>query len=201
MPRATRRAAAASELRQLDVQNMAVIRVKDNGYGIDGGSSVPHVFEMFYQGNDPRSSPQIRPRHRACSGACRSVNMHGGTIGVTSGGVDCGSEFTLRLPVLAGRGQSPRRMRTARRRRSAVTVCSWSTTTPMRREPWRCSFEALGEPDVHVAVQRRRGATPRRTHQTGHRVPRPQDGGHGRFRGSRSGCGRSRGPTTRGWWR
>jgi signal transduction histidine kinase/CheY-like chemotaxis protein len=78
--------------------NQAVVTVKDNGAGIPA-STLPHVFEMFYQGADRRSATQ--PGLGIGLALARSlVEMHGGTIGAASGGADRGSEFTLRLPVL-----------------------------------------------------------------------------------------------------
>jgi signal transduction histidine kinase/ActR/RegA family two-component response regulator len=74
-----------------------VISVKDNGYGISE-AALPHVFEMFYQGSDPRASPQAG-LGIGLALAKSLVDMHGGTIDVASAGVDRGSEFTLRLPA------------------------------------------------------------------------------------------------------
>ena len=76
----------------------AVVTVKDNGYGI-GENALPHVFEMFYQGADPRSATQ-KGLGIGLALAKSLIDMHGGAISAASGGVDRGSEFTLRLPVL-----------------------------------------------------------------------------------------------------
>jgi two-component system, chemotaxis family, CheB/CheR fusion protein len=78
--------------------NTAAVTVKDNGYGIPE-SALPHVFEMFYQGADPRSTTQTG-LGIGLALAKSLIDMHGGTISAASGGVDLGSEFTLRLPVL-----------------------------------------------------------------------------------------------------
>lgn len=76
----------------------AVVTVRDNGCGIPAGT-LPHVFEMFYQGKDRRSATQ--PGLGIGLALARSlVEMHGGTIGAASGGTDRGSEFTVRLPAL-----------------------------------------------------------------------------------------------------
>jgi two-component system CheB/CheR fusion protein len=73
------------------------ISVKDNGYGI-ADAALPHVFEMFYQGSDARASPQAG-LGIGLALAKSLIEMHGGTIDVTSAGVDRGSEFNLRLPA------------------------------------------------------------------------------------------------------
>ncbi|HET7608210.1 MAG TPA: ATP-binding protein, partial [Gammaproteobacteria bacterium] len=76
-----------------------VVSVKDTGYGIPE-AALPHVFEMFYQGADPRSATQTG-LGIGLALAKSLVEMHGGAIHASSAGVDRGSEFTLRLPALA----------------------------------------------------------------------------------------------------
>jgi signal transduction histidine kinase/ActR/RegA family two-component response regulator len=75
------------------------VSVKDTGYGIPD-NALPHVFEMFYQGADPRSATQTG-LGIGLALAKSLVEMHGGTIEAASAGVDRGSEFTLRLPAIA----------------------------------------------------------------------------------------------------
>jgi CheY-like chemotaxis protein len=75
-----------------------VVCVKDTGYGI-AATALPHVFEMFYQGADPRSATQTG-LGIGLALAKSLVEMHGGTIRAASAGPDRGSEFTLRLPAL-----------------------------------------------------------------------------------------------------
>jgi two-component system CheB/CheR fusion protein len=77
---------------------MAVIRVRDNGVGIPSGM-LSRVFEMFTQVEDAKG--------RAKGGlgigltlAQRLVELHGGTITAASEGSGQGSEFTIRLPVV-----------------------------------------------------------------------------------------------------
>jgi signal transduction histidine kinase/ActR/RegA family two-component response regulator len=77
-----------------------VVTVNDNGYGIPE-AALSHVFEMFFQGADPRSAGQTG-LGIGLALAKSLTDMHGGTISAASGGLDRGSEFTLRLPVLEG---------------------------------------------------------------------------------------------------
>ena len=76
-----------------------VIRVRDNGIGI-AGDMLPHVFEMF-----SRAEPALA-RSRGGLGiglslARNLVELHGGTIEAHSAGPGMGSEFIVRLPVVA----------------------------------------------------------------------------------------------------
>ncbi len=76
----------------------AVIRVRDNGIGIDA-DLLPRIFDLFTQGR--------RGLDRSQGGlgvgltlARRLTEMHGGSIEAFSEGIGRGSEFTLRLPCL-----------------------------------------------------------------------------------------------------
>jgi signal transduction histidine kinase/ActR/RegA family two-component response regulator len=80
----------------------ARIRVTDNGIGIDE-PLLNRVFEMFTQGEQRPGEP----RHGLGIGlavARRLVELHGGTIRVTSAGPNQGSEFLLTFPVIAADG-------------------------------------------------------------------------------------------------
>ena len=75
----------------------AEICVRDSGIGISS-ESMPHIFELFTQ----------IPSERVNTGGGLGiglalvralVELHGGEIGVTSDGIDKGSEFTVRLPL------------------------------------------------------------------------------------------------------
>jgi signal transduction histidine kinase len=77
----------------------AIIRVRDNGMGIPP-ETLPHVFRMFMQAR--------RSVERSQGGlgiglplVRRLVEMHGGSVSAFSEGPGKGSEFTVRLPVLA----------------------------------------------------------------------------------------------------
>lgn len=79
----------------------AVLRVTDNGIGI-AKEVLPHVFERFRQGT---SSPS-----RAHGGlgiglalVRHLVELHGGTATAESAGEQCGSTFTVRIPMLSAR--------------------------------------------------------------------------------------------------
>lgn len=76
-----------------------VIRVRDNGMGIPA-ELLPHVFDLFIQGD--------RSLARSEGGlgigltlVRRLAEMHGGTVQALSDGPGRGSEFILRLPVMA----------------------------------------------------------------------------------------------------
>ena len=76
-----------------------MITVRDTGVGIPA-VVLPHVFEMFTQGE------QMRTRTLGGLGigltlVKRLVEMHGGTVNAESAGQDMGSTFIIRLPALA----------------------------------------------------------------------------------------------------
>ena len=75
----------------------AVIRVRDNGAGIDPGFQ-EHLFEPFRQG---KSSTSTRRSGLGLGLAIvkRLVDLHGGRITVDSKGVGQGAEFTVSLPL------------------------------------------------------------------------------------------------------
>jgi PAS domain S-box-containing protein len=75
----------------------AVVRVRDNGRGIDS-ESLPRVFEMFSQVDDAR--------HRAPGGlglglsiVRNLVELHGGSVEAESAGSGQGAELIVRLPL------------------------------------------------------------------------------------------------------
>jgi CheY-like chemotaxis protein len=80
------------------VGNTAVLRVVDNGCGIDP-ELLPNVFDLFAQG--------ARGLDRSEGGlgiglslVRHLVELHGGTVQAHSDGRQCGSEFTVRLPLV-----------------------------------------------------------------------------------------------------
>lgn len=98
-------AGGAIALEVLREQDEAVIRVTDNGVGI-APDNMPQVFTMFAQAEDARA------QRRGGLGvglalARRIVELHGGEIGVSSGGPGKGSTFSVRLPVAAAPAPAP----------------------------------------------------------------------------------------------
>src|SRR5262249_36556971 len=76
---------------------VAVIRVRDNGAGIDA-AALPRIFDLFVQGD--------RGTGRSRSGlgigltlAKRLIERHGGPFEVFSGVFNRGGEFVVRLPL------------------------------------------------------------------------------------------------------
>jgi len=77
-------------------RNEIVLRVRDNGIGIDS-NLLPHVFEMFVQGaRGPDSESGLG---LGLSLARTLTTLHGGTLSAHSDGPGCGSEFIVRLPT------------------------------------------------------------------------------------------------------
>jgi CheY-like chemotaxis protein len=77
-----------------------VLRVRDTGLGIEP-ALLPHVFEMFMQGE--------RGRSRSEGGLGLGLSLvralteqHDGTVTAHSEGLGCGSEFSIRLPAVRG---------------------------------------------------------------------------------------------------
>lgn len=82
-----------------------VVTVKDAGIGI-ASELLPKIFEMFAQGD------QTLERSHGGLGigltlVRRLVEMHGGTVQVSSDGLDRGSEFVVRLPGLIEESAAP----------------------------------------------------------------------------------------------
>ena len=73
------------------------VSVKDQGMGIEPAFQ-PFIFDLFMQ------APRALDRSQGGLGIGLSmvrtlVEMHGGTVAVSSQGLDCGSEFTVVLPI------------------------------------------------------------------------------------------------------
>ena len=77
----------------------AVVRVRDDGIGIRP-DVIAHIFDLFQQAD--RVPGRVSEGLGIGLSLVRSlVEMHGGTVGVSSPGPDRGSEFVVRLPVPA----------------------------------------------------------------------------------------------------
>jgi signal transduction histidine kinase len=81
------------------------IRVRDNGIGIRP-DILPRVFEMFVQ--DEGSKAHSRDGLGIGLNLVRTLaELHGGTVMAHSDGPGAGSEFVVRLPIVAGRSGFP----------------------------------------------------------------------------------------------
>ena len=123
----------------------AVLRVRDDGIGIPE-DLLPHVFDLFTQGD--RSPARTEGGLGIGLTLVKSlVEMHGCSVEVRSEGMGKGSEFEVRLPVIAAQLPLPGRGgRTERDSRSPVPPAgcwSWTITwTPPKC--WPCSCEPRG---------------------------------------------------------
>jgi CheY-like chemotaxis protein len=77
--------------------NQVTLRVADNGIGI-ASEALVHVFEMFSQVGSAleRAEGGLGIGLALVKGL---VELHGGTVEARSDGLDCGSEFVVRLPL------------------------------------------------------------------------------------------------------
>ncbi|HEX7811046.1 MAG TPA: ATP-binding protein [Burkholderiales bacterium] len=81
----------------------AVLRVKDNGIGMDA-TSIPKLFEMFYQADASLDRSQ-GGLGIGLSLVKSVVELHGGTVQGRSAGLGKGSEFIVRVPALTPTAQ------------------------------------------------------------------------------------------------
>ena len=72
--------------------------VRDSGIGI-APKFIPRIFDMFVQ-VDPAAPGAEDGRGIGLAVVREYVELHGGSVGVLSGGLGSGSEFTVRLPTL-----------------------------------------------------------------------------------------------------
>jgi signal transduction histidine kinase len=113
----------------------AIVRVRDSGIGISP-VLLPRVFELFVQADTSLD----RPHGGLGIGLTlvkSLVELHGGAVEAHSAGLGAGSEFVVRLPLVAA---VPARWRGRARllsRRRARSGWRWWRTTPMRGRCWR----------------------------------------------------------------
>ena len=79
----------------------AVVRVRDNGIGIDP-DVLPRVFDLFVRA-DQSSRPANTGMGVGLALVRSVVDRHGGRVTATSAGSGCGSEFVVHLPALEER--------------------------------------------------------------------------------------------------
>lgn len=85
--------------------DIAIIRVRDNGIGI-AHADLHHIFEMFVQVD--KSLERTRNGLGLGLALVKSlVDLHNGTVEAHSEGIGCGSEFIIRLPVLHRQAPAP----------------------------------------------------------------------------------------------
>ena len=75
------------------------IRVRDNGIGIPA-DLLPRIFDLFTQ-LDRRTDHSVSGLGIGLALVRRLVEMHGGSVSAVSAGAGAGSEFLIRLPLLA----------------------------------------------------------------------------------------------------
>jgi PAS domain S-box-containing protein len=84
-------------LTAVQVGGRAEVRIRDNGRGIERDST-DRVFDLFMQ-VDPSNGGALGGLGVGLALARRIVELHGGSVHATSGGLGKGSEFILRLPL------------------------------------------------------------------------------------------------------
>ena len=76
--------------------SQVVMRVRDNGRGI-APDRLPYIFDMFHKGDGPGAGLGI-----GLAVVKGLTELHGGSVEARSDGDGHGSEFVVRLPVVAG---------------------------------------------------------------------------------------------------
>lgn len=85
--------------------DMLVLRVTDNGIGI-APDSAGRIFELFAQAQHVPDRVQDG-LGIGLSLVRKLIELHGGTVSVSSAGVDQGSSFEVRLPVMPANSMAP----------------------------------------------------------------------------------------------
>ncbi len=81
------------------------LRVRDNGRGIER-DAIDRVFDLFMQVN-PNSGSALGGLGVGLALVRRIVELHGGSVHASSGGLGKGSEFIVRLPIAVRPGAMP----------------------------------------------------------------------------------------------
>ncbi len=84
---------------KLDTEGDRVwVEVEDDGRGISTAEQ-PHIFELFYTGQADAALEKSTGTGIGLALSKSIMDLHGGTIGVESAGVGCGSTFVVSLPL------------------------------------------------------------------------------------------------------
>ncbi len=149
------------------------VAIRDSGVGI-----APHmlsrIFNMFEQGDRGSAAHAQGGLGVGLTLARRLVELHGGTLEAHSAGPGKGSEFVVRLPVLAGAAVAPPCPTRHAHRRPAGGASWWSTTTSIR--PAACRWFSRSK------------AMPSRWRTTAGPRCKPSSRGNPRWCCSTSGC-------------
>ena len=89
------------DIRLERVQSKVQIKVSDTGQGI-GAEFLPFVFDRFRQA-DPSSTRNHGGLGLGLAIVRHLVELHGGTVRAHSDGAECGSTFTIQLPIAVER--------------------------------------------------------------------------------------------------
>ena len=127
----------------------AVLRVTDTGVGIPA-EMLSRVFELFAQAEQPMD--------RSAGGlgigltlSRRLVEMHGGTIVASSEGAGRGAQFTVRLPVEAGRAPLPQPLAPGGHESRRILIVEDNDDA---RESLRLLLESLGHEVIEASEGR-----------------------------------------------
>ena len=82
---------------RLESDEALAVSITDDGIGIDA-ADLPHVFERFYRTDESRSR-EIGGTGLGLAITGAIVEAHGGTVGVSSGGLGQGATVIIRLPL------------------------------------------------------------------------------------------------------
>ncbi|HUQ99262.1 MAG TPA: hybrid sensor histidine kinase/response regulator [Gemmatimonadaceae bacterium] len=85
-------------VRVMEEAGQATVSIKDQGIGIEP-HQMPRIFDLYVEGNDRK--PNTEGLGIGLHVARELVEAHGGTIQAVSDGLGKGSEFVIKLPVVA----------------------------------------------------------------------------------------------------